>query len=174
MSRFDAVVEVLGIREGELSLDPRDDGNWTGGRQGVGRLKGTKFGIAANSYPDVDIPILTWAAAKAIYRRDYWDRIRADELGQPLDEYLFDLAVNSGARRAAQILQAAVGTLQDGVIGPKTLAAVKARPVRDVLRLVFVERAMIFALSPRDSIYGRGWFGRLFDTTETALLSGRA
>lgn len=172
MNRFDVLVEALGVREGGFTRDPNDDGNWTGGRKGVGQLNGTNFGISAASYPYLDIERLTWEAAKAIYRRDFWDRICCDKLGAPLDEYLFDLAVNSGAGRAAQILQAAVGTLQDGVVGPKTLAAVKARPVRDVIRLVFVERAMIFALSRNDSLYGRGWFGRLFDTTETALLAG--
>jgi len=70
---------------------------------------------------------------------------------------------------AAMALQGAVGALRDGNIGPKTIAAVGRHPVREILRLVFVDRAMVFALSKNDTIYGRGWFARLFDKTTQAL-----
>jgi len=53
--------------EGGLSLDRYDSGNWTGGRVGVGALKGTKYGIATSSYPDLDIRRLTVEQAGAIY-----------------------------------------------------------------------------------------------------------
>jgi len=56
--------------EGGLSLDRHDKGNWTGERVGVGALKGTKYGIAASSYPDLDIRHLTVEQAGAIYRKE--------------------------------------------------------------------------------------------------------
>ena len=37
--------------EGGYSANPKDPGNWTGGKVGVGKLLGTKSGIAAASYP---------------------------------------------------------------------------------------------------------------------------
>jgi len=170
MNRFDRVIEGLPLREGIYSKDPNDRGNWTGGRIGAGVLKGTKYGISAASYPNLDIDNLTWSEARAIYRRDFWDVLQCDELGAPLDDFLFDFAVNSGAQRVAGLLQSAVGTIRDGIIGPKTIAAYLRRSPRDVLRALFVERAMIFALDPTDRYHGRGWFARLFDVLEPALL----
>ena len=46
---FDEAFKRLIGHEGGYSTDRRDPGNWTGGRVGVGTLKGTKFGLAANT-----------------------------------------------------------------------------------------------------------------------------
>ena len=167
---FDEAFERVIGHEGGFQDDDRDDGNWTGGKRGVGQLRGTKFGISAASYPQLDIKNITLADAQAIYLRDYWDRIRADELPEMLREFCFDFAVNSGVEAAALALQAAVGALRDGRVGPRTIEAVLRHPPREVLRLLFVERAMVFALSPKDRIYGRGWYARLFDKTVAALV----
>jgi lysozyme family protein len=48
---FDAAFIRLIDHEGAYSADPRDPGNWTGGRVNAGQLKGTKYGIAANIGP---------------------------------------------------------------------------------------------------------------------------
>jgi lysozyme family protein len=155
--RFDQVFDRVVGREGGYVNDSRDPGGET------------KFGISKRQYPDTDIKGLTLEQAKAIYLRDYWDKIRGDDLPEPVDEFLFDFAVNSGVEHAVESLQGAVGVLRDGAIGPKTLAAVGAKKLRDIVRLVFVDRAMVFALNPNDKLYGRGWFARLFDLTERAL-----
>jgi hypothetical protein len=41
-----AFEETIGL-EGGFSRNPDDNGNWTGGRRGLGELKGTKYGISA-------------------------------------------------------------------------------------------------------------------------------
>jgi lysozyme family protein len=155
--RFDEVFERVVGREGGYVNDPRDPGGET------------KYGISKRQYPDVDIKGLTLEGAKEIYLRDYWNKIHGDELPEPVDEFLFDFAVNSGVGRAAEALQGAVGVLRDGAIGPKTIAAVGSKKLHDVIRLLFVDRAMVFALNPNDRLYGHGWFARLFDLTERAL-----
>lgn len=179
MARFDELVErLIRQRERGFQADPNDKGNWTSGTVGVGELKGTKYGvtwITLNTAiasgivpPGTTIADLTVEQAKAVYRALYWDPIQGDELPPPIDEYLFDYAVNSGVRTASLALQAAVGALQDGWIGPKTLQALKTKTRMEVVRLIFVHRAMTFALSPNDEVYGRGWFARLFDLTMLA------
>lgn len=155
--RFDDVFAHVVGEEGGYSNDRRDPGGET------------KFGISKRSYPLVDIANLTLDQAKAIYQRDYWERIRGDELPQPIDEFTFDFAVNSGIEHAAESLQGAVGALRDGTIGPKTVEAAKSHDPLRVLRLMFVDRAMLFALNPNDKLYGRGWFARLFDRTLSAI-----
>lgn len=169
MTRFDDIFERVVGHEGGFSDDPRDKGNWTGGAVGLGELKGTKYGISAASYPKLDIKNLTLEHAKEIYRRDFWDAIQGNLLPQPVDEYVFDYAVNSGVERAAMALQAAVGALQDGNIGPKTIRAVMGRDPLQVIRLLFVDRAIIFELHPKEVVYGRGWYARLFDKTLQAF-----
>lgn len=167
--RFDDAFERVVGHEGGYGKDPKDRGNWTGGQESVGELKGTKFGISAASYPNEDIEHLTLDRAKQIYLADFWNKLRCDDIGAPLDEFLFDYAVNSGVGRAAVALQEAVGALRDGRIGPRTIDALKARPGLQVLRLLFVDRAMTFALNKNDERYGHGWFARLFDKTWLAF-----
>lgn len=50
MMTFDKAFNRLIGHEAGYSNDRRDPGNWTGGKVGIGTLKGTKFGIAANTY----------------------------------------------------------------------------------------------------------------------------
>lgn len=82
--------------EGDYSDNPEDHGNWTGGRKGQGELKGTKYGISAASYPELDIRNLTMAEADAIYFRDYWQASNAASLPWPYCLLAFDTAVLHG------------------------------------------------------------------------------
>lgn len=94
-----ALTVVFGA-EGGLSLRKDDKGNWTGGKVGKGFLRGTKYGISAAAYPDLDIGRLTLADAAALYRRDYWARVGGDALPAGVDLCVFDAAVNSGVSQA--------------------------------------------------------------------------
>lgn len=121
---FDAAFDVLIGHEGGLSLDTQDPGNWTGGKVGKGSLKGTKYGVSAASFPFEDIKNLTLARAKELYRLNYWNAVRADDLPTGVDLVVFDLAVNGGVGRAAVHLQKAAVVKVDMKIGPVTLYAV--------------------------------------------------
>ena len=161
MTTFDAAFERLIGHEGGFSDNPNDPGNWTGGRPGVGKLLGTKYGIAANTYPDIDIKALTLDQAKAIYRRDWWDKIHADQLPGAVAFQLWDFAVNAGISRAVISLQRAVGVADDGKLGPRTLAAVNAMPVPDVLARFNAERLEFYASLSTWPTYGKGWARRV-------------
>ncbi|WP_429565688.1 glycoside hydrolase family 108 protein [Paraburkholderia sp. MM6662-R1] len=121
----DAFAKLINVEQG-LSMDPTDRGNWTSGKVGVGQLKGTKYGVSAMSYPTLDIANLALDDAQAIYRRDYWNKVHADQLPSVVAFQVFDAAVNSGVSQAAKWLQKSVGATPDGVIGNLTLAAVSA------------------------------------------------
>lgn len=126
--------------EGVLSMDPQDRGNWTGGRVGVGVLKGTKFGISAASYPELDIAALTLDQARAIYERDFWQALRCGEMPWPVALVVFDLAVNSGGPFAARLLQRALRVAADGSIGPVTIAALGRVDAMEVAAEVLAQR----------------------------------
>ena len=52
---FQTAFQSLIGNEGGYSLDPHDRGNWTGGAINVGECKGTKFGISAAAYPNLEL-----------------------------------------------------------------------------------------------------------------------
>ena len=115
---FDQAFDILIGHEGGYSNNPRDPGGET--------MWGITFRVArAHGYygPMRDMPR---DIAKDIYRKSYWSKIRADELPDAIRFDLFDAAVNSGVVQAAKFLQRAVGAKDDGIIGPRTLAAVRA------------------------------------------------
>ncbi len=124
MPAFEKAFAIVIGEEGGYTTDPRDPGNWTGGAAGVGVCAGTKYGVSAKTYPNVDIRNLTLAQAQEIYRRDFWSRIHGDDLPPGLALLAFDALINGG--HPAQWIQAAVGVVQDGNVGPVTLAAARA------------------------------------------------
>lgn len=167
---FDTCFSLVIGHEGGFTNDRNDRGNWTSGVIGKGQLKGTKYGISAMAYPNLDIKNLTVQDAKDIYRRDYWNKCRCDELPAALDYLTFDAAVNHGVSRSARFLQTAVGATVDGAIGPKTVAAANATLDRSKAVSEFcVTRGLFYAEIGTFQRYGKGWFRRLFETHATAL-----
>lgn len=158
---FDTAFDRLIGQEGKFSAGPNDPGNWTGGRVGVGQCKGTNFGIAANTYPDLDIKGLTLDQAKEIYRRDWWQKIGADEIDGAIVYQMWDFAVNAGMSTAKRKLQAAVGVAEDGSIGPQTIAAVNAMDKNDVLLRFNAQRIRYYTSLSTWPTYGKGWANRV-------------
>jgi hypothetical protein len=89
---FADAMKVLGPTEGGYVNDPVDRGGET------------KYGISKRAYPDLDIKNLTRAQAQAIYKRDYWDAIKADELPEAIRGLAFDAAVNQGPAKAREFI----------------------------------------------------------------------
>lgn len=158
---FDKAFERLIGHEGKFSNDPKDPGNWTGGRPNIGKLIGTKYGIAANTYPDLDIPNLTLEQAKAIYKRDWWLKIAADEFDGAIVFQMWDFAVNAGMSTSKRALQRAVGVADDGVFGPITLKAINSMSVTDVLMRFNARRLWFYTALSTWPTYGKGWTNRV-------------
>lgn len=155
--------------EGTFSKDPDDDGNWTGGEKDKGELKGTKYGVSAASYPDLDIANLSVGDVTAIYRRDFWDRCRCDQFPSPIAIVLFDSAVNQGPSAAIRMLQQELGVKVDGVIGPKTISAAVSSDLKKILPFFVGARGWRYATTKNVQKNGRGWFRRLAACHQTAL-----
>lgn len=112
------------VYEGGFTKNKADPGNWTGGKVGVGVLKGTNMGVSAAAFPSLDIEHLTEAQAMNIYQKQYWDAVRGDDLPAGVDNSTWDYGVNSGPSRSVKDLQRVAGVAADGKVGPATLAAV--------------------------------------------------
>lgn len=173
MSAFDdAFAALIGV-EGGYSDNPRDPGNWTGGRIWVGELKGTKYGISAASYPHLDIKHLSLEDAKAIYHRDFWLRYGLDRLPGPIAAEIFEQIVNMPTKRAVENAQRACNYLSvddeitvDGILGPVTRAALEkwARKNPRALLLALNGEQYVYYRSLPPSLrreFGVGWLRRL-------------
>lgn len=168
-SNFDAALSAVLVYEGGYTNDRRDPGNWTGGKVGAGELKGTKKGIAAASFPHLDIKNLTDAQIAEIYRAKYWLKVRGDDLPSGVDLVTFDGGVNSGPSRSAKWLQSVLGETQDGIIGPITLGKAQVTKPETAIkghcakRLGFVKSLAIW------NTFGKGWSKRIADVEAKAL-----
>ena len=104
-----------------------------------------------------------------IYKKNYWDRARCDDLGSGIDFSVFDLCVNGGVGRGARMLQKVVGVTQDGGIGPQTLAAVGRMDPVDIIEQYAAEREAFYRRLKTFDTFGRGWLRRNEETRLAAL-----
>ena len=146
---WDGAFQVLMDNEGGYVNDPNDSGGET------------KYGISKKAYPDLDIPNLTIAQAMEIYRKDYWDRCKCDNIPDALSVAVFDFAVNSGVKTAIKKLQIALGVKADGIIGNQTLGACNRIPVKKVLEDYMDLRLDYLMSLPKWKYYGNGWGARV-------------
>lgn len=158
MVSFDVAFARLINHEGAYTDDPRDPGNWTGGRQNVGELRGTKFGVSACAYPHLDIKNLTLEEAKRVYEEDYWGILGG---AHPAVKFqLFDAAVNHGHGNAIRMLQRALGVADDGRWGAVSQAQLNVTDHNDVLLKFMAYRLQFWAKLQIFDTYGRGWTRR--------------
>ena len=125
----------------------------------------TKYGIAKNDNPDVNIANLNWNMAQAIYYNRYWLPGHCDQLPPSVGSYHMDGCVNNGVGTAAKFLQQAVGITPDGSVGPETIAAVNAQdPITTCnnicnIRLQYYQN--IINNNPSETKYLVGWDRRI-------------
>lgn len=142
----------------------------------------TKFGIAVNANPDLNIKTLSWEAAKRVYFKKYWiasDCHNITLLVPRLSVIHFDGAVNHGVGRASKFLQKAVGVVEDGDIGPVTISALskKCKTLNGELELCqqVAEYRKVFYNSivqnkPSQTKFLNGWLTRI-DEVEAFVLN---
>lgn len=160
--RFARCLPALLRHEGGFVNHPRDPGGVTNLGITLGTAKAWRLDLDGDGDVDVDdMRLLKPETAAPIYRSGYWLPPACDRLPAGVDYMVFDLAVNSGTRRAKRYLQRVAGVTEDEIIGPKTLAAVAAlNPVRVVERMSDLREDFYRSL-PTFDVFGRGWMRRL-------------
>ncbi len=160
------------VHEGGWSDHPKDPGGAT--------MKGVTLLVYRNHFGENktkdDLRNISDDELGQIYRSGYWDKCRCDDLPSGVDYAVFDSAVNSGPGRGAKWLQAAVGAVPDGGIGPNTLAKVKIHEPVKIVNSICDNRLSFLKSLDTWATFGRGWQRRVDDLRRTSveMAGGRA
>jgi lysozyme family protein len=155
---FAQALSVVLKHEGGYVNHPSDPGGETN--------YGITKAVAQRSGYHGDMRAIPLDVVGRIYKKDYWDAVRADELPAAVRYAVFDGAVNSGPGQAAKWLQRALGVADDGKIGPMTLAAAKAQDPEALLRKMLAQRLRFMTGLSTFPAFGRGWARRIADLLE--------
>lgn len=155
--------------EGGWADHPKDPGGAT--MKGVTLAAFRRF-VKPNG-TKADLRNITDQQLATVYRKHYWDVVKADQLPDGLDYAVFDYAVNSGPERAAKHLQVVLGVAQDGLIGPATLAAANRQSADDVIKALCAKRMTFLRGLETWPTFGKGWERRVTGVrTEALALAG--
>jgi uncharacterized protein (TIGR02594 family) len=150
-----------------------DDSRDPGGRTSRGILQ-REWDVWRRRRPG--LPADVWRAPQdqieAIYRQNYWDALRCDDLPAGVDYAVFDYGVNSGIARAAKVLQRMIDAdlAVDGEIGPDTIAAANAAPAAPLIARICDERLAFLQGLRTWPTFGRGWGRRVQEVRAAALV----
>lgn len=112
---------------------------------------------------------LTVEQAAPLYKKEYWDRVKGDDLPDGTDLLLFDFAVNAGVSRSVRLAQKVVGTTADGVIGPMTLKAINGYDNHDFIKDFTDRKLAYYRRLKHYPTFGKGWERRSQKTQIAAL-----
>lgn len=153
---FNFAIKKLMEDEGYYSNDLHDPGGET------------KYGISKKSYPEIDIKNLTIDEARAIYKKDYWDANRLNEIEDfNLSEKIFSFAVNCGNRQSIKILQYILNKYcnleikEDGILGKETLLAIKYSDIKVLLPNLILGYVRYYLKIKNNDRYIEGWVNRI-------------
>lgn len=117
-----------------------------------------------------DLKAITDQEVAKVYRKQYWDVVKGDDLPDGIDFATFDYGVNSGPQRAIKHLQSVVGATPDGKIGPATLSAIKAIVPQKVIADYCAMRLSFLRGLKTWGTFGKGWEARVNSVRAEALL----
>ena len=163
-NKFSEALEVILHHEGGYVNHPKDPGGET------------NLGVTNRVYEDFggekEMKDLTKEDVEPIYKKNYWDRVKGDDLPEGLDLCIFDFAVNAGPGRAAKFIQRLVKTTVDGGIGPNTLKCINDHVehygVSTTIDQYQSERQNYYENLSNFETFGRGWTRRVDEVTEEA------
>lgn len=153
--------------EGGFVNDPYDKGGAT--NKGVTIATWRQVGYDKDGDGDIDVDDLKLLTDRDVVDRvlkpHYWNRWKADQIkSQSLANILVDWVWASGAN-GIKIPQQILGVKADGIVGPKTLAALNAANPQQLFetikkrRVAFIEG--IIKKNPSQKRFRDGWLRRL-------------
>lgn len=168
--------------EGGFVNHPLDPGGMT--NLGVTRKTWAAWtGRKVSEVSEAEMRSLTPERVVTVYHQNYWQAVRGDDLPRGVNMMVFDIAVNSGPKRAILMLQKGINSLKgsrvkvavDGAIGPKTIAAARSADSVDLIKAIANSRLWFYIDLSTFKTFGKGWMVRLLDVAVDAgiMVTGR-
>lgn len=155
---LNAILKLSTANEGGYSNHPKDPG----GPTNHGVTQSTYSAYLGRKASIAEVREMTLDTANKIYERSYWAPIWGDQLPAGLDYATFDFGINSGPSRAVKELQGLLpGVAIDGVMGPKTIAAIAAFDVSELIKGLCARRITFCKKLKTWKTFGRGWTYRV-------------
>jgi len=169
-ANYNKCLETILHHEGGYVNHPKDPG----GETNLGVTKRVyEAWVMENDLNQKDMKDLLVEDVAPIYKKNYWDRVKGDQLPNGLDLCVFDFGVNAGTGRAAKYLQTMIGTVADGGIGPNTLKAlgnyVEETGLEQTIKNYQEARQEYYESLSTFETFGRGWTRRVNETTQLAV-----
>lgn len=154
---FKKCLEIVLKSEGGYVNDPRD----SGGRTNLGVTQAVWEEWVGHQVTEKDMRELTPEKVAPMYEMKYWRTSYCEKLPTGLNLLVFSMAVNAGSGRAVKLLQRTVGCVEDGVIGPKTLAQIKEKNALDLIDKYSETRKAYYEGLKSFPVFGKGWIARV-------------
>lgn len=160
---FPAALAFTLPEEGGYDDNPDDHGGATD--YGITQAVYDAYRTGLN-LPTQSVSLIGQSEVSDIYQTEYWTPMGGNNLSSPLDVVCFDSAVNCGVSRASKWLQIALGVVADGVVGPKTLAALQwAGTPQSIANNVINQRELFYqqdaSNNPSQQQFLAGWENRI-------------
>lgn len=124
-----------------------------------------KFGSLSLASPLCDVDPKLEEMVKLFYKVNFWDVNSLDKvIPQDTADEIFTTGVLVGVKIAAKFAQRVIGVVDDGEIGPKTIAALNAYDAR-LMDKKYDDEEIKYYMSlikakPKFKIYEKGWKNR--------------
>lgn len=164
-NNFDKCLHMLLEHEGGYVNNVHDKGGMTN----LGVTKRVYDKWIGRESTEQEMRDLTPDDVAPIYKKNYWNRVKGDQLPSGLDWACFDWAVNSGSGRPAKAVQRAVGATQDGAIGNQTLGLIAEKDPKFIIDYVYTVRQAFYEGLDDYKHFGRGWSRRNTETLHQAM-----
>lgn len=119
-----------------------------------------------------DVYLMEPQERDAIYRAQYWNLVRGDDLSQVSNGValvVYDFGVNSGPTRSIRYMQRILGVEEDGDIGEATLAKLESSdPISFIRQFQTARREFVRGLSTY-ATFGKGWENRINGIEKAAV-----
>lgn len=162
---FDKSLKLVLTHEGGWFDHPKDPGGAT--MKGIIIKVYEKF--KGRPVTKDELRNITDEEVRTIYKQNYWDKMKCDDLPYGVDHIVFDAAVNTGLRQCTLFLQRSVETADDGILGPKTLKAAQETDPRKLIVRFSIHKENFYKSLKTFPHFGRGWLNRTEKVLAEAL-----
>lgn len=162
---FEQCLALVLKHEGNFVNHPKDPGGMTN----LGVTKRVWEEWVGHPVDEAAMLALGPADVAPLYKKNYWEKVKADRLPRGVDYCVFDCAVNAGPSQAVKFIQRALNVTADGVIGALTIAAAEQRDPAELVEQFCEERLHFLQSLKTWPTFGKGWQRRVDEVKEMAL-----